>query len=103
MEKKTYDYSDAVKVKTQEEADVILAALVNQCMENTDKTREEVEEIQRSNIGYVAGYYDEATRERAEKLYGAVHPIFGPVSNVITPDQAFQMGREFAASTKGKQ
>jgi hypothetical protein len=30
-----------------------------------------------SNIGYLAGYGDEATRSRIAQLTSAVHPIFG--------------------------
>ena len=38
-------------------------------------------EIAKTNLGYYAGYYDGETQVRVEKLYKAVHPIFGTTSN----------------------
>lgn len=54
------------------------------------RTREESEEIERSNLGYYAGYYDAETRERVERLFGAVHPIFG--RSTPTPAEAYSKG-----------
>jgi hypothetical protein len=31
-------------------------------------------------LGYFAGYYDHATRERVERLYRCAHPVFGSAS-----------------------
>ena len=50
------------------------------CVEHTmrkGKSREEAESIERQNIGYFAGYYDQDTRIRVERLFSCKHPIFG--------------------------
>jgi len=37
------------------------------------------EEVCKINIGYFAGYYGDDTRQRVEKLFSCVHPIFGGI------------------------
>lgn len=53
-------------------------------------TLEEHIRIQKSNLGYYAGYYDAATSERVAKYFGAVHPIFG--TSRPSPKKAFEAG-----------
>ena len=43
-------------------------------------TREKAEELERSNVGYYAGYCGMAGQERVERVLSAVHPIFGSVA-----------------------
>jgi hypothetical protein len=31
-----------------------------------------------SNVGYLSGYYDPDTMARVQRLFGVVHPVFGP-------------------------
>lgn len=51
------------------------------------------EQIARANLGYFAGYYDHTTRERVERLFGAVHPVIGSASKgECTPAQALEAG-----------
>lgn len=82
-------YRPAMEVTTQAEA----AAYFEKCVAHTmghGKTRSEAEAIERANIGYFAGYYDDETRRRVEHLYGAAHPIFGKIAECgpATPEQA---------------
>lgn len=35
------------------------------------------EQIVNANLGYYAGYYDNETRLRVEKLFSCSHPVFG--------------------------
>lgn len=69
-------YGKAMKITDKNEA----ASYFEECVQHTmsfGKSREEAERIERHNIGYYAGYYDQETAERANNLYGAMHPIFG--------------------------
>ena len=98
-EKMTYGekYDPAMKVQTQEEA----AAYFERCVTHTmrfGKTRQEAESIERSNIGYFAGYYDSKTAARVYRLYGFGHPIFGTTQP--TPDEAFEAGKRMAIESK---
>jgi hypothetical protein len=89
----------AMRAVTQEHADEIFAALIEESMAS-GVDRESAEDIQRSNLGYTAGYYDAETRERVERLFNCVHPIFGPIAEKGQPtsDQAFRLGQQMAAT-----
>jgi hypothetical protein len=60
------------------------------------------EQIAKSNLGYYAGYYDNETRERVERLFNCNHPIFGAIAEKAppTPEEAFEMGRKMGAARK---
>jgi hypothetical protein len=85
-------YNPAMKLTDEQEAKEYFDLCVQHCM-SFGKTLEEAESIERQNLGYWAGYYDNETRERVERLFGAEHPIFGSVSNVITAEKAFELGK----------
>lgn len=57
-------------------------------------TREEAETIERTNLGYFAGYYSHATRERVERLFRCAHPFFGSIAEKepMAPEEIFEMG-----------
>lgn len=86
-------YDPAMKITDQAEADAYFEELVKHCM-LLDKTMEEAEKIERSNLGYYAGYCDDATRERVERLFSCEHPIFGKIKDNGPPTQreAFMSG-----------
>jgi len=90
-------YKPAMKIYTQKEADEYFEACVQHCMK-FGEIREEAEKIERSNLGYFAGYYDSATRMRVEKLFRCRHPIFGSIAEKGKPtaEEAFKMGEKFA-------
>lgn len=90
-------YKPAMKITAQDVADEYFAACVEHAM-RSGKTREEAEEMERSNMGYFAGYYDNETRERVERLFNCRHPFFGKAANgTPTPKETVEMGRKFAS------
>lgn len=96
--KQSITYSDAMEVQTQDEADAVFDDLVLQCMAKRPCGRSEAEKIQRMNLGYYAGYYDDKTRERIERLYHCEHPIFGAIAEKGQPtsEEAFKLGMKMA-------
>lgn len=71
-------YRPAMAIESQEDANAYLDALVQYCMrKEPGVSRVAAEQIQRSNLGYFAGYYDNKTRVRVERLFHCQHPIFG--------------------------
>lgn len=90
-------YDPAMKIVTQEEANAYFEELVQHNMRNSEHDRAEAEAIERSNLGYYAGYYDHETRIRVEKLFSCHHPIFGSAeAGEPTPEEAFEMGQKMA-------
>jgi hypothetical protein len=94
----------AMNAKTDDEAATCFAALMAiAVVDGPGESREELEAIQRANLGYFAGYYDSETRERVEGLYCTVHPIFGAIAvkGEPTPEEAFRLGVEAGRRTTG--
>lgn len=96
-------YAPAMKITDQAEADAYFEACVEHTLSFNDfrlvnRTREEVEAIERSNLGYWAGYYGNETRARVERLFRCEHPFFGSIAKNGPPtqEQAFQMGMNLA-------
>jgi hypothetical protein len=87
-------FGPAMKITDQTEADEYFEALVRFSMDKAGKTREEAEKIQKSNLGYYSGYYDQKTQVRVQKLFNCVHPIFGAIeeSKSLTAEDYFKMG-----------
>ncbi len=93
-------YHYAMTIRDPEEARAYLEACIDHTVTYWGRTHEEAEQIERSNLGYFAGYYDFETRQHVERLFGGVHPVFGPVSNgQPTVDEAIHAGWRMA--TKG--
>ena len=89
-------YGAAMKAQDQQTANACFERCVEAHLQaRPERTRKEAEQIERSNLGYYAGYYDSETRRRVERLYGAIHPIFGSIikHGEPTPEIAFEMGR----------
>jgi hypothetical protein len=94
-------YGPAMEITEQAEAD----AYFEQCVEHTmtfGRTRHEAETIERANLGYYAGYYDAATRERVERLFACAHPVFGKIDRFGAPtaDEAFAAGLRHATEPR---
>lgn len=75
-------FSDMMKecfaIKTQEEADKWFKAEVDIMHEaNPSWPMSKCASAVRSNLGYMAGYYDKAASEHVHKFFNADHPIFG--------------------------
>lgn len=91
-------YGPAMKMTDAAEASDYFERCVQHTMTfGTD--RKEAERIERTNLGYYAGYYDNETRRRVEKLFACSHPIFGAISKVGAPtsEEAMQAGRDMIA------
>ena len=86
-------YAPAMKITDPAEARAYFEACVEHCM-SFGKVRAEAEAIERSNLGYYAGYYDAETAGRVLALYGADHPIFGTTRP--TPQEAYDAGIRLA-------
>lgn len=70
-------YKPAMDITDETEAERYFERLVAHNMSFGDHTRAEAEEVERANLGYFAGYYDDETRRRVEHLFRCAHPIFG--------------------------
>lgn len=71
-------YRPAMEITDPQQA----AAYFEECVQHMmtfGHNRQEAENIERANLGYFAGYFDDATRARVEKLFQCAHPIFGPI------------------------
>lgn len=92
-------YDPAMLIADQAKADAYFQLCVDHSMTYHRKTREEAEALERTNLGYYAGYCSHETRERVERLFRCAHPVFGAISKVgaPTPEEAFQMGQDMAA------
>ena len=84
-------YSKAMEITDSKIADEYFEVCVQHCM-RFGKNREEAEAIERSNIGYFAGYFDRTTQVRVYKLFNCAHPIFG--TKQPTLEEAFNAGLE---------
>ena len=92
-------YNPAMKITDQAAAD----AYFEQCVKHTmsfNHSRAEAESIERENLGYFTGYYDDTTRERIERLFHCAHPIFGKIAEngPPTPEEAFRKGVELGST-----
>jgi len=96
-------YNPAMEIEDQVIADEYFEMLVEHNMRISDNSRLEAENIERSNLGYIAGYYDHETRLRVEKLFVCRHPMLGKASDEKpTPEEAFEMGQQWATREKTK-
>ena len=92
-------------VATTEGLETIAQRLVRLRKERGESpTREKCENIQRSNLGYYAGYFSNEVRERVERLYKCEHPLFGAIAKKgpPTPEQAFAMGLKMGKASRRK-
>ena len=87
--KKTLTYGDCLKpaMEITDEADAqqYLAAYTAYLETSPRKDGMTGEQIALNNLGYFAGYYDNETRERVERLFKCSHPIFGSIAKKGAP------------------
>lgn len=95
-------YGPAMKITDHLEAAAYFAAMVKASMQKFGHDRDIAESNARESLGYYAGYYDNETRKRVERLFMCAHPVFGSIEEkgAPGPDAAFRMGLDAA---KGKQ
>jgi hypothetical protein len=105
LNKETMTYGDslgpAMKIKDPADAQQYLADYVAYIREGIKRANSEprkdgksAEEIALDNLGYYAGYYDNETRERVERLFKCQHPVFGSIAEngAPTAEEAFAAG-----------
>lgn len=93
------DIQAIAKEGDEDEAETYKAMLVTQriaALAKEDKTEpvEETELVVAQNIGYMSGYCSFEERQTICRAFSTTHPIFGDTSP--TPDEAFQMGQDWA-------
>lgn len=86
-------YGPAMKIEDQAQADAYFERCVAHTM-SFGKSRAEAESIERQNLGYYAGYYNDETRHRVEAMFRCSHPVFGAIAKVGAPtaQEAMQAG-----------
>lgn len=93
-------YWPAMTITDQAEADKYFKRLVKHAM-LFGKSRAEAEELERGNLGYFAGYCDNATRARVEQLFKCEHPIFGAIARNGPPTQTEALAAGMIAAKSG--
>jgi hypothetical protein len=95
-------YGPAMTIADQAAADAYFERCVEHTIRYWNKDRSEAEAIERANLGYYAGYYDDETRARVERMFNCAHPVFGRIADVGLPtaDQAFAAGLELALARR---
>jgi len=65
-------------------------------------SREEAEKRERSNLGYWSGYYSTEIQARVERLFGAVHPVFGSTTSTrqLTPEETIKIGQQMGEKVR---
>lgn len=90
--------SPAMEITDHEEAKAYFDELVRQNMKRWGQALERATEVTKINLGYFAGYYDNETMARVNKLFATTHPIFGNIAP--TPKEAFELGKKLGESMK---
>lgn len=99
--KKSLSYTEcltpAMQIVDQSDADQYLADYVAY-IEDNGRTPDQALEIAKHNLGYFAGYFDNETRERVERLFKCAHPVFGAIAENGPPtfSQAIKAGMRLA-------
>lgn len=78
-------YGPAMEIDNSADAARYFDACVRHMMRVKPCERDEAERIERGNLGYYAGYYDEETRAQVERAFDCSHPIFGKLAEVGAP------------------
>lgn len=87
-------FDAAMKCQTVAEAETWLRAEVTRYCEEFGGEPAEAERIIKTNLGYMAGYYNHETAQKVQRLFGAAHPIFGTATyhQDVSPEKAFETG-----------
>ena len=74
-------YNRAMEVLTQADADQEFERIVTYVMRYEGLSRAAAEKQERESLGYYSGYFSDETRARVQRLFKAVHPVFGPTAD----------------------
>lgn len=93
-------YRPAMEITDPAEADKYF----ERCVQHTLRcepalSRATAERIERTNLGYYAGYYSDDIRRRVERLFRCAHPMFGSIDKVgaPTPEEALIEGERMGS------
>jgi len=98
-------YCPAMDCQTPKEARAILKSLVDSKLKwMPGISRRTAIRSERMNLGYYAGYCDDETRARVERLFKCEHPIFGSIekNGPPTAKEAFEKGMYLGIREIGK-
>jgi len=102
-------YGPAMKIEDQDEANIYFAYCVRHQMRLVQRNgrkinQQEAEAIERENLAYWAGYSDDETRKRVERLFKTKHPIFGAIaeSGSMDPGKAFEIGMKAGKAARNE-
>ena len=70
-------YKPAMKIRTKKAAIEYLAELVKYNITKTGNDFDTAIKIEKNNLGYFSGYYDNVTIKRVQKLFECSHPVLG--------------------------
>jgi hypothetical protein len=89
-------YGPAMEIRDKAQSEAYFELLVRTSMAaNASLSRKDAEQMERDNLGYFAGYYDQATGDRVFELFGAEHPIYG--RRRLSPSELFAWGEALGA------
>ena len=86
----------AMEITDQAVADDYFEQLAAQ---HVSRDRKDAARIVRENLGYYAGYYNEETQVRVNRLFHTEHPIFGKNTRP-SPTEALQAGMKLGKETR---
>jgi hypothetical protein len=75
-------YGPAMEIKDIVHANRYLGQCIEHTMERCGMTRGQARENEPTNLGYFAGYFNNETRARVERLFCCRHPFVGAISQV---------------------
>ncbi len=96
-------YGPTLLITGADEARAYFELCVEHTLRTSDVDQETAERIERENIGYWGGYGTFEERERVERLFGAVHPVFGSTKlGPVTLEQALALGQRLGQERLGQ-
>lgn len=89
-------FEEAMKCKTEEEASLWMVKEIIRYKEDFRIEADQARETILSNIGYMAGYYDDKVAKKIYELFKAPHPVFGPpgTAKKISSENILRLGME---------
>lgn len=96
-------FDSALKCKTRKEAKAWVEKEVVRYWQEFGIAKDEAERTILSNLGYMAGYYEDAVMTKIYRLFRAEHPIFGAPQQAkkVSPENAVRIGQEMAKGRRG--
>ena len=89
-------FDSALACNTKEEAELWMEKEVDYYVKKYGESPTEAASIIKTNLGYMAGYYDDDSAKKIHHLFNAVHPIFGTSTYHLdmTAKEAFELGKK---------